>query len=335
MLRLITHIERLLLAQDCVLVPGLGGFVLQVVNAAYNAEEEVFVPMQKEIVFNTTLQHNDGLLSESYMQTYGVDYREAQRMVEGDIETLKTRLYADGEVSLGFLGCFRVGAEGKLIFVPDNTAIRSVYSYGLVSFHLPKLETVAAKAIPQSSEEKNTSRHKDVFYIPISRRLIRTVAGMVAAISLFLLVSTPVKEVNPATYKASFVPTEIVSYAPTVSAKPETPKMKTSTDAPAPSPKVEVTEVSKPETPAAKKEAPKSNRKMYHIVIASFPNQEQADDYLKGVDKAAYAHANVIERNGKYRIYADRFDNREDAESYLQTVRKDQKYKDAWLFISR
>ena len=133
MLRLITHIERLLLAQDCVLVPGLGGFVLQVVNAAYNAEEEVFVPMQKEVVFNTTLQHNDGLLSESYMQTYGVDYREAQRMLEGDIEALKARLYADGEVSLGFLGCFRVGAEGKLIFVPDNTAVRAAYSYGYVS----------------------------------------------------------------------------------------------------------------------------------------------------------------------------------------------------------
>ena len=121
MLRLITHIERLLLAQDCVLVPGLGGFVLQVVNAAYNAEEEVFVPMQKEVVFNTTLQHNDGLLSESYMQTYGVDYREAQRMLEGDIEALKARLYADGEVSLGFLGCFREIGNRQ---VPSTSLLR-------------------------------------------------------------------------------------------------------------------------------------------------------------------------------------------------------------------
>lgn len=335
MLRLITHIERLLLAQDCVLVPGLGGFVLQVVNAAYNAEEEVFVPMQKEVVFNTTLQHNDGLLSESYMQTYGVDYREAQRMLEGDIEALKARLYADGEVSLGFLGCFRVGAEGKLVFVPDNTAVRAAYSYGLASFNLPKLETLEASVVPQRGEEVSMPQHRDVFYIPISRRLIRTVAGMVAAISLFLLVSTPVKDVNPSTYKASFVPTEIVSYTPAISAPAENPKVAVAPVTPPAPKKVEVVEAPKTETPAAKPEAPKPNRKMYHIVIASFPNQEQADEYLAKVDKSAYAKANVIVRNGKYRVYADRFDNREEAESYLQTVRKNATYKDAWLFISR
>ena len=308
---------------------------MQVVNAAYNAEEEVFVPMQKEVVFNTTLQHNDGLLSESYMQTYGVDYREAQRMLEGDIEALKARLYADGEVSLGFLGCFRVGAEGKLVFVPDNTAVRAAYSYGLASFNLPKLETLEASVVPQRGEEVSMSQHKDVFYIPISRRLIRTVAGMVAAISLFLLVSTPVKDVNPSTYKASFVPTEIVSYTPAISAPAENPKVDVAPVTPPAPKKVEVVEAPKTETPAAKPEAPKPNRKMYHIVIASFPNQEQADEYLAKVDKSAYAKANVIVRNGKYRVYADRFDNREEAESYLQTVRKNATYKDAWLFISR
>ena len=115
MLRLITHIERLLLAQDCVLVPGLGGFVLQVVNAAYNAEEEVFVPMQKEVVFNTTLQHNDGLLSESYMQTYGVDYVSEQCSMKSKL--LEDLLDAD-ELSYaylerkGYLPTAEVGIDG-------------------------------------------------------------------------------------------------------------------------------------------------------------------------------------------------------------------------------
>ena len=62
MLRLTIHIERLLLTQDCVIVPGFGGFVIQAVNASYNAEKSMFVPMSKEVMFNTTLQHNDGLL---------------------------------------------------------------------------------------------------------------------------------------------------------------------------------------------------------------------------------------------------------------------------------
>ena len=76
MLRIITHIERLLLVHDCVIVPKFGGFVLQTVSAVCNGEEHLFSPQRKEIVFNITLQHNDGLLSESYMQMYGVNYRK-------------------------------------------------------------------------------------------------------------------------------------------------------------------------------------------------------------------------------------------------------------------
>ena len=92
MLRIITHIERLLLVHDCVIVPKFGGFVLQTVSAVCNGEEHLFSPQRKEIVFNITLQHNDGLLSESYMQMYGVNYRKAQLMLEEDVDDMKAAL---------------------------------------------------------------------------------------------------------------------------------------------------------------------------------------------------------------------------------------------------
>ena len=104
MLRLTIHIERLLLTQDCVIVPGFGGFVIQAVNASYNAEKSMFVPMSKEVMFNTTLQHNDGLLCESYMQAYHTDYDKAQQMLIQDIDEWKSELHSAGEVSLGFIG---------------------------------------------------------------------------------------------------------------------------------------------------------------------------------------------------------------------------------------
>ena len=65
MLRIITHIERLLLTHDCVILPKFGGFVLQTLPATYQEEEHLFRPMRKEVMFNVTLQHTDGLLSES------------------------------------------------------------------------------------------------------------------------------------------------------------------------------------------------------------------------------------------------------------------------------
>jgi len=76
-------------------------------------------------------------------------------------------------------------------------------------------------------------------------------------------------------------------------------------------------------------------KKMYHIVIASFPSESQADEFIAGVDRNECKHVSKVVRDGKYRIYADKFDNREAAESYMATLRSNPKYKDAWLFISR
>ena len=92
MLRIITFIVRLLMMHDCVILPKFGGFVLQTLPATYQEEEHLFRPIRKEVMFNVTLQHTDGLLCESYMQTYGVDYRKAQLMLEEDIEALNVSL---------------------------------------------------------------------------------------------------------------------------------------------------------------------------------------------------------------------------------------------------
>ncbi|UQT32822.1 hypothetical protein M5E82_14680 [Parabacteroides distasonis] len=131
MLRIITHIERLLLTHDCVILPKFGGFVLQTLPATYQEEEHLFRPMRKEVMFNVTLQHTDGLLSESYMQTYGVDYRKAQLMLEEDIEALNVSLEQDKRITLGRIGTFSIGEEGQTILrraiLGYSMRIRMVY----------------------------------------------------------------------------------------------------------------------------------------------------------------------------------------------------------------
>ncbi|EJW90742.1 hypothetical protein EVA_21151, partial [gut metagenome] len=88
MLRIVTHIEELLLEHDCVILPGFGGFVLQTVPSVYDQDNHRFIPMRKEAMFNSTLRHTDGLLCGSYMQRYGVDYAKARLMLEEDIDEM-------------------------------------------------------------------------------------------------------------------------------------------------------------------------------------------------------------------------------------------------------
>ncbi len=276
MLRIITHIERLLLTHDCVILPKFGGFVLQTLPATYQEEKHLFRPMRKEVMFNVTLQHTDGLLCESYMQTYGVDYRKAQLMLEEDIEALNVSLEQDKRITLGRIGTFSIGEEGQTIFTPGDSGVFNANSYGLSSFHFPVL-----RSLEEEREEVALlagKKKKDVFYIPVSRKL---------------------KEVNLSAYTASFVPTEMINYRfeEPISQPEEIQISQVDEMVAEVTPKIEATketEIAKtPSVPEVRKEvavpAPKAElvatKKMYHIVIASFPTEEQANEYISGVDR--------------------------------------------------
>ena len=55
MIELTKHIEILLLENDCVIVPGLGGFIAHYQPAHYEEDECVFVPPTRMVGFNPQL----------------------------------------------------------------------------------------------------------------------------------------------------------------------------------------------------------------------------------------------------------------------------------------
>ncbi len=329
MLRITSHIERLLALHDCVLIPHWGGFVLQTVPAGIRKEEHAFTPMRKEVVFNAALQHTDGLLAMSYMQAYEVEFRLAQQMIDSDVEEMKASLARYGKLAFGSIGSFTTGKAGQTVFHPGNTPVFDAGFYGLETFHFPVLPAAIPQALPGSA----VSPKADIFYIPVNRRLVRGVIASAAAVALFLLISTPVKEVNISAYTASFIPTERVIQA-------------TDTGQAAGSATDEATDITLPEateealpvtagTPETTGQTTPVNTKKYYIVIASFPAETLANVFIAGVSQEEFGHLSTVMRDGQYRVYSDVFDNRETAEAQLATVRRNAKYDSAWLFIAR
>ena len=220
--RIIEHIERLLLQHDCVIIPDFGGFVLQSVPADYLEESHLFTPARKEIVFNPTLTHNDGLLSESYMQTYAIDFTKAQSLIRNDVVEMKSQLDDNAGLQLGAIGLF-FKEDNRLIFMPAKRSdeLFSIQSYGLPYFNcLPLTARNTLEMIPTGPDSKSetnvTTEHqsikeKNVIYnIPVTRTFLQVVCAIAAAILLFLIMPTPVNDVNKASYTASFVPPEIM-----------------------------------------------------------------------------------------------------------------------------
>ena len=73
MIELSRHIECLMLKHDCVIVPGLGGFVTQYVPARYVSDEQLFLPPYRSVGFHSPLPLHNGFLFPSSMQTYCTD----------------------------------------------------------------------------------------------------------------------------------------------------------------------------------------------------------------------------------------------------------------------
>ena len=75
------HIEWLLGENDCVIVPGLGGFIAHYTPARRIEAENRFLSPTRIIAFNPRLKINDGVLVQSYMQVEGVLKRALKLMM--------------------------------------------------------------------------------------------------------------------------------------------------------------------------------------------------------------------------------------------------------------
>ena len=213
MIELAQHIEVLLLENDCVIVPGLGGFVAHYTPAMRVAEENVFLPPTRIIGFNPQLKMNDGLLVQSYMAVYDTDFSDATRIVEKEVAHIFTALHEEGKVDLPNIGELRYSIHGIYDFVPYDHKITTPYLYGLDSFEMqelaelkkPYMEKAIRYSVPVVPEDK-----KRRFEIKFNRSYLSNAVAMIAVGALFFFLSTPIEntEVVEGNY-AQLLPNEL------------------------------------------------------------------------------------------------------------------------------
>ena len=195
------HIEVLLLENDCVIVPGLGGFIAHNKAAEFKDSANIFCPPLRTIGFNPQLTINDGLLAQSYMQSYDTDFPDASRKIESVVSQIKDSLYKNGQAELDNIGTLYYTMAGTYGFEPYGNAFFSPSLYGLGSFSISPLSELASvketaaeqriviETVPSSVEspkEKNKQQH-------IIKRMAEHAIGIAAAIILFFVLSVPVE----------------------------------------------------------------------------------------------------------------------------------------------
>ncbi|MBL7137568.1 MAG: SPOR domain-containing protein [Bacteroidales bacterium] len=128
------YIAELLSEHDCVIIPGLGGFVGSYLPAQIHSVYHTFQPPSKKILFNINLRQNDGLLANRIAQAEKISFNEASEQIrhfaDETIRALKTRKY----LILQNIGKFYMGKEGNIQFDQDLRSNLLPESFGLQPF---------------------------------------------------------------------------------------------------------------------------------------------------------------------------------------------------------
>ena len=358
MIELAQHIETLLLENDCVIVPGFGGFVAHYSPATRVKEENIFLPPTRTIGFNPQLKLNDGVLVQSYMSAYDTSFADASRIVEKEVNEFIGLLHEEGKAHLDNIGEIHYNIYGNYEFVPYDYKITTPSLYGLDSFEIHELSALQQKEkvlIPTYPEKE-----KKTFEISINRAYLRNAAAMIAAIVLFFAFSTPVEntDVQKNNY-AQLLPSELfeqiekqsVAITPvyvkndaaqqakkfsvsSASTKTSSAKKHTTDKAKTSKPiAVREVKVVKQETaaPAPAVKSQESANHPFHIIVAGGISLKDAEAIATQLKSKGFADAKALNTDDKVRVSISSFNNRDEATKQLLELRKNETYKNAWL----
>lgn len=328
MIELDRHIEILLLSNDCVIVPGLGGFMAHHVDARFDEADGTFLPPLRTLGFNPRLTMNDSLLVQSYIEAFDISYPEALRRIEAEVEELRQHLESEDCYELNGLGTLRLNSDGNLEFEPCEAGILTPNLYGLSTFELMPLATEEPKATESNEEtldETELTEEPADSAITIKMSWLRNAVAVAAAVLAFFMISTPISN-NNATLDVQ------------QSAFFKLPQHHASQDDDALNPSTSATD-----STTCQEESIKASEDIveetiatptYTIVMASQVTQRNAEIFIAQLNKADYTKARLqtSSKTNMLRVVYGTYNSQEEAIDSLRSLRKQSKqFSDAWV----
>ncbi len=138
-MRLDQYISDLLYSTDCVIIPGLGGFVANTRTSSLNPAQHTFSPPTKRIAFNGSLSNNDGFLAQHLKNELDITYSDALKIIQSFVDESFLLLNAGESVKIEKVGTIYYNKEQHLQFDPDLSVNYLLDSFGLSTIHSPAI----------------------------------------------------------------------------------------------------------------------------------------------------------------------------------------------------
>lgn len=343
MLQLSRHIELLLAENDCVVIPGFGGFITHEMPAQWNRKESIFFPPTRTLGFNPQLKMNDGLLVQSYMKITGNNYAQASEMLDKDVKKITETLRREGKVDFPRIGNISYLADNRYDFSPYENQLLSPAYYGLDYFGIKELS-----ALIEENSITEKKRKRKITYPLFINPLLRNTAAVAAILILFFFMSTPIENtyVEEENY-AYILPTELFNKirkesllttpVTTQTSKGTNDKSTTNTEQSGVKP-VATKEIRVPQ-PETKETAPVTEvnpaEHKFHLIVASVTKENEGLTMVEKLHSKGYKQARIVSGEGRIRVSIASYATGEEAKKELLELRKIDAYQNAWLLTQK
>ena len=349
------HIEILLLNNDCVIVPGLGGFMAHHIDACYVDSDGLFLPPQRTLGFNPQLQINDSLLAQSYVEAYDISYPEAIRRIEDEVHELKMHLKSKGSYELNNIGILTLNENGNYVFAPCEAGILTPSLYGLNTFEFPKVARTQASdqyvllgAVENETKEaveEEVDETDDEQVVKIKFSWIRNTVAVAAVLLAIFLLALPTGKTEMMTRTISNINSNILfgmMSKDTNTSKIEIKKsdlnqipIKTDTICKSDTviPKDSIIQKYAVTTVTAKTELQADSVKQgYCIVLASYVSKQNANTFIDMLKKKGLDSVEIYMHKDVRRVIYGQYPTADAAYIALQTIHRTKGLEEAWVY---
>lgn len=267
------YISELLYDYDCVIVPGLGGFVCNYRASEIHPVQHTITPPGKSVAFNSSLKNNDGLLANYIAERKSISYEYANALISGWVNATNSLLKAGDSISIPKVGELKLNIERNIEFAPNTQYNYLKASYGL--------KTIYAEPVIRAKEVSMVERFENEVTETVIPRKRWKVAAVVlvlicmGALSQLMWYGVEIKPLNIDEAGVFNVLSNITSVEEPV-IKPEPVNLPSAEEAIAEETTVEVTtepvvETVSPET------APVATSGGYYVIVGSFSKQKNIE----------------------------------------------------------
>ena len=131
-MELLDYIKYILIENDYVILPGLGGFITHYKSAEIH--EGNFTPPYKSFLFDKNLKYNDNRLTDYIINKEGISRTEASNKVNRAIKNIIYHLGEGDKIEIPDIGILQYDLKGTLYFEEQINKNFNISNLGMPSF---------------------------------------------------------------------------------------------------------------------------------------------------------------------------------------------------------